>query len=125
MLNKAMSRLADVLFGSLTVPSATPAASTPAEPATDPTPPALLASNATLAWHALPGQMLELGDSGFQITLHPAQRNSQLLYQLWGPAGEHLGGCSDLAHLKFYGEQKARERGEFVWRPATTRGWGE
>lgn len=117
MLDKALTRLAEIILGGRSVPEP-PAAL----PGTVPDAPHRALSELDAldfkpgpTWHTLPGQRIELGATGFQISLHP--ETPLMLYQLWGPAGEALGGCSQLDVLKAYGAIKAREREEFAWAP--------
>jgi len=72
------------------------------------------------AWQPLPGNMIELGSTGFQIVLDVSPRTP--LYTLRAPEGWLIGWGSDLAGLKQLGERYARERLEFVyterlWKP--------
>jgi hypothetical protein len=64
-------------------------------------------------WQALPGQMIELGDTGFQIRLDV--RPMHPLYLLVAPEGWTVLGGADLPVLKQLGERFARERMEFVF----------
>lgn len=81
--------------------AAQPAAAPPSAPAAPPSP-----------WTALPGGRLELGASGFAITLHTGMSGS--LYHLWSPEGRLIHHCFDLLYLKALGERFAAERDEFA-----------
>ncbi len=63
------------------------------------------------AWHPLPGGLLELGDTGFQI--RSAVASMTMTYTLYSPEGGVLGFTADLQGLKRCGEQMARDRAEF------------
>ena len=77
-------------------PPSAPAATTPA-----PSP-----------WTAMPGgKRLELGASGFAITLNTGPTGQ--LYALWSPEGRPCGETHDLLALKQWGERLAAERAEF------------
>ena len=65
------------------------------------------------SWKALPGQVIELGDTGFQIKLDT--RPMHPLYLLVAPEGWTVLGGADLPVLKQLGERFARERTEFVF----------
>lgn len=75
-------------------------------------------------WHAMPGQRIELADSGFYIVLD--LRPNRHLYSLFTPEHERCAYGPSLQMLKGYGEQLAAERLEFsppaplapIWRPA-------
>lgn len=69
-------------------------------------------------WHPLPGNLIELGNSGFQILLDV--RPNRPLYTLHAPEGWVIAWGGDLAGLKLLGERYARERLEFVF---TKKGW--
>lgn len=73
-------------------------------------------------WQALPGGVIELADTGYLITHHPADMRSQ--YVLITPEGAWLAKCSpgSLAELKAFGELVAGERGEFVAQATTAGG---
>ena len=67
-------------------------------------------------WAALPDPVgrLELGDSGFAITMHPLSDNGvQDLYRVWTPEGRLLWRGCDLPVAKSIGERFAAERSEF------------
>ena len=64
-------------------------------------------------WQALPGQVIELGATGFQIKLDT--RPMHPLYLLVAPEGWTVLGGADLPTLKSLGERFARERTEFVF----------
>ena len=75
-------------------------------------------------WHALPGLVLELETTGFQIRLNLGCATPKLpsRYTLINPEGwiECFG--VDLARIKLHAERQARDRAEFVcdakgWRP--------
>jgi hypothetical protein len=83
-----------------------PAPSRPT-PAAPPAPPA-----EPSPWIALPGGRLELGGTGFAITLNTGHRG--YLYHLWSPEGRLLLECSDLPHIKHMGQRLAAERAEFA-----------
>lgn len=63
------------------------------------------------AWHALPGNRLELGASGFAIELRT--KLGELPYLLIDPDGRMMARSVELQPLKDYGEKLAREREEF------------
>jgi len=62
-------------------------------------------------WHALPGNRIELGDTGFAIELRT--KPIDVAYQLFDPEGRHIARAAELQPLKSYGEKLARERDEF------------
>ena len=62
-------------------------------------------------WHALPGNRLELSDTGFAIELRSSPNEQP--YLLIDPEGRSVARSQELAPLKGYGEQRARERDEF------------
>jgi hypothetical protein len=72
-------------------------------------------------WQALPGDRLELGASGFAITLH-RKPGTAGRYVLHSPEGEALAMCGDghLATLKQHGELIAGERRKFEADQAAT-----
>jgi hypothetical protein len=76
--------------------------------------PAPITSDAARRWQALPGNdRMELGDTGFAITLHTDLTGP--LYCLWTPEGRLVGTNGfDLPQCKAWGERLARERDEFV-----------
>lgn len=63
------------------------------------------------AWHALPGNRIELGASGFAIELR--QRIGELPYLLIDPEGRMIARAGELQPLKAFGERLAKERDEF------------
>lgn len=98
----------DVPTLEMPAPIETPAAPTPAQQPGGPT------------WHALPGNVIELADTGFSITLDTSPNRP--LYVLRAPEGFAHGWGSDLPGLKRLGERYAAERAEFVcraqpWKP--------
>jgi hypothetical protein len=67
------------------------------------------------AWHALPGNRIELGATGFAIEARhedPLQR----AYWLYSPEGTLIANCGPmvLQNLKQLAEQLAKDRQEFV-----------
>jgi hypothetical protein len=71
-------------------------------------------------WYSLPGGRLELGDTGFYITLNPAEPGK--VYQGFTPENYRVVWGNDLASMKRYLEGEARERAEFTppsngWKP--------
>lgn len=86
-----------------------------ATPPADPAPWLSLAPGETLApprkWHPLPGNRIELGNTGFAIQLHVGP--AIYLYELLGPEGQCLSRGGDLPSLKQIGERLAEERREF------------
>jgi hypothetical protein len=64
------------------------------------------------AWAPMPGNRLELGDTGFYVSLNlmPAQP----MYWLFSPEHFVVGYGGDLGALKSLGERLARERLEFA-----------
>ncbi len=75
---------------------------------------AALDSMPSTRWRALPGQVLALGDTGFEIRLEPAS-DKEHPYHLYSPEGAHLvkAGSGCLARLQLRGEELARERRVF------------
>lgn len=63
------------------------------------------------AWHALPGNRLELGASGYAIELRT--KFGELPYWLTDPDGRLIARSVELQPLKDYGERLAKEREEF------------
>lgn len=65
-------------------------------------------------WHALPGNRIELGATGFAIEARYEDREGRV-YRLWSPEGVLLasGGTMMLQGLKGMAEQLARDRREF------------
>lgn len=104
-----VDRLSRWLFGARFGAPAQPAASAPEAPATPTQPPAG-------PWSALPGNVIELRTSGFQIQLDT--RPGHPLYTLRSPEGTLLAYGSNLPGLKELGERLAAERDEFVFRGA-------
>jgi hypothetical protein len=66
-------------------------------------------------WKALPGQVIELGATGFQIVMDTGPNNP--LYMLRAPEGWPIHSGVDLPTLKQLGERFAAEREEFVCKP--------
>ncbi len=109
-------------------PAATPVPLAPAEPQPAPEPPAAtlpepllavlrpLELNAGERWHALPGQRIELEDTGFAIVMN--RPDDHWLYTLYSPEGRVLAYGGDLPGLKSYGERHARDRSLFQLRGA-------
>lgn len=64
------------------------------------------------AWHAMPGNRLELADTGFYILLDLTPTNP--LYGLYSPEHYAMGRGADLLGLKAWGERLAAERREFA-----------
>ena len=64
-------------------------------------------------WHALPGNRLEYGSSGFTITLNATGPVTEL-YLLTDPEGRRVSSHYDLHAVKSSGERFARERDEFA-----------
>lgn len=62
-------------------------------------------------WHSLPGGRLELGATGFYITINPGEPAK--VYQGFTPEHLRIVCGPDLASMKRYLEQEARERAEF------------
>lgn len=76
-------------------------------------------------WHAMPGDRLELLDTGFAIELHPLYRNA---YWLFSPEGYRLVAWHDLEEVKRHGELQAAQRASFSVAPLDVRQlgrWGE
>jgi hypothetical protein len=71
-------------------------------------------------WQPLPGNVLELGATGYQIRFSPTGRGDD--YRLFTPEGRPMGYCSEgnLEMLKTYAEQCAKERAQLV---AQVAGW--
>jgi hypothetical protein len=69
-------------------------------------------------WIAMPGRRIELGATGFYISLHTAGEAERLaepyLYRLWAPEGRLIAHSMDLQSLKTFGRRLAAERDEFV-----------
>lgn len=82
------------------------------------TPPIVPTPASDSPWHAMPGSRLELGASGFSI--EPVSRPSRFTYRLYSPEGALCAHGGDLAALKQYGEQLARDRDQFKPPPPTT-----
>lgn len=70
-------------------------------------------------WQPLPGNVLELGATGFQIQLDVSPHRP--LYTLRAPEGWIVAAGGDLPGLKQAGERFARERTEFVCKPIEVR----
>ena len=79
----------------------------------EPTPILATGTAPTSRWAALPGNIIALADTGFEIHL---QLRGPLLYTLADPEGRVLAGCNDLPAIKAYGERLAAERAEFVFK---------
>lgn len=64
-------------------------------------------------WNALPGGVLELGDTGWQIKFKPSDGPDYILFT---PEGRQLASCQDgnLGALKAHAEHCARQRAEFT-----------
>lgn len=64
-------------------------------------------------WNPLPGSILELGDTGWQITFKPSDGPD---YILFSPEGRRMASCKDgqLDALKSYAERCASQRAEFT-----------
>lgn len=62
-------------------------------------------------WQALPGQRIELADTGWAIVL--GLRPSEPLYKLLTPEGWPITAAAELGMLKAAAERLARERAEF------------
>lgn len=71
-------------------------------------------------WQPLPGNVLELGATGYQIRFNPAWTDSD--YRLFSPEGARLASCTEgnLEILKSHAERCAAERAQLV---PTTEGW--
>lgn len=72
-------------------------------------------------WHAMPGDRLELLDTGFAIELHPLYRNA---YWLFSPEGYRLVAWHDLEEVKRHGELHAAQRASFSVAPLDVRQLG-
>ena len=84
----------------------------------DPPPPATAPGP---TWQAMVcGRRIELGDSGFYITLDPSAV-PQLAYSLFNPEDQIIAFGHNLQGLKSMGEQMARDRAEF--KPAAVEAW--
>lgn len=77
-----------------------------------------LFSQAPGPWFPIPGDRLELRDTGYAIELHAL---SPQPYWLFNPEGYRVAVCADLDSLKRVGEQQASQRAEFVVRPIDLR----
>jgi hypothetical protein len=85
----------------------------PPGPAPSPLPAATPELSANpMRWVALPGNVIELGASGFHIRLNTGPDG--FLYTLYAPEGRPLMQSHDLAHTKSVGQRLAAERDEFV-----------
>lgn len=62
-------------------------------------------------WFPLGADRLELGATGFAITIRTASFPD--IYTLTDPEGHRIAWGAGLQHLKAYAEQLARDRGEF------------
>ncbi len=77
-------------------------------------PPALAVAVAGAGrWAPLPGNIIALADTGFEIHL---QLRGPLLYILLDPEGRSWVGSNNLPAIKEWGEQYAAERTEFVFK---------
>lgn len=65
-------------------------------------------------WTAMPGHRIELGSTGFVITLNVEP--SKPWYSLHGPEGQLMAHFNDLPSLKATAERFAAEREEFTYR---------
>lgn len=90
--------------------TAGPADNTAAQPATPPLVPTQRPARGS-DWHALPGQRMELGATGWAITLSTALGAHP--YTLHTPEGTVHAVASHLQPLKDLGERLAAERAEF------------
>lgn len=81
-------------------------------PGSLPDPPRPLDLQAVNSWHALPGYMIELGTTGYQIRLNQHMR--QMPYSVTDPDGRLVAVGGDLAGLKAFAENLARQRAEFT-----------
>lgn len=66
------------------------------------------------AWRALMGQVLEFGDSGYQIVLQKKADKGRYPYQLRDPEGRVMGEGDNLDTMKRVAEDQARMRDEFA-----------
>lgn len=96
-------------------------APTPAQPPAAPVwladlQPPPVAPNGT-PWRALPGDVLELADTGWQVRLNRGRFTPQLpgRYVLISPEGELLGWGPTLLPVKATAEHLAAERAQFDW----------
>lgn len=62
-------------------------------------------------WHAMPGGRLELGDTGFYITLNTGQPDK--VYQGFTPEHRRIVYGLNLASMKRFLESEAKERADF------------
>lgn len=62
-------------------------------------------------WHSLPGGRIELGATGFYITINPS--DPPKIYQGFTPEHERIVYGRNLPEMKRYLEEEARERAEF------------
>lgn len=101
-------------------PTPAPAAPTPAAPAWlgDLQQPVEVASGTR--WHAMPGDVLELADTGWQVRLNRGRFTPQLpgRYVLFSPEGELMGWGPTLLPVKTTAEHLAAERAQFDWKKA-------
>lgn len=67
-------------------------------------------------WHVVPGQRIELGDTGFSVTLLTGP--DEYTYELGGPEGQKLARSGDLPALKQVAMRLALERRQFMYPPA-------
>lgn len=75
--------------------------------------PATAATPAKRQWKALMGQVLEYGDSGFQIVLNK-RGHASTPFQLRDPEGRVMGEGTNLDSMKRAAEDQARMRDEFA-----------
>ena len=115
-MTRAIARLLAHLVGAPCAPAA-PAAAAPAPHA--PTMPPIKPTQPE--WRALPGHMIELGNSGFRIVLNTSP--SRALYTLYAPMGWVVLGGADLPALKQLGERFAAEWHEFDCAPLPASTW--
>lgn len=94
-IHAAVMRLAAVGAGNEATPAASPAAA---------------------GWHALPGNRLELADTGFQIELR--LQGSAFAFVLITPEGGEFAAYSDLEPLKHLAVRMADQRSQFIAAPA-------
>lgn len=72
-------------------------------------------------WHALPGNTLELGATGYRIELKPDDPSADLI--VWSPEGERIASAHQglLGECKDFAEKCAKNRDEFtpkeIWKP--------
>jgi len=78
----------------------------------------LPAATTSTAWRALPGDVIELADTGWQIRLNRGRFTPQLpgRYVLISPEGDLLGWGPTLLPVKATAEHLAAERAQFAWK---------